>query len=228
MKALRIVIPLALGAVAGLINFFVMRSMTSTLDLVVVREEVRQGTELTDAMLDKEPVRADVALFRSAVPWSERGLLLRRRVNRTIGAREVVFFRDVRGGGEEVRENLRPGEISLTVPVRLQRMAPGIQPGDEVAFLVLAAPRAGAPSGEDAQAARRVGPFRVLGMAELGDATRPLAYGEEPLRKLVVAVPDPGPTGKLDAGARLLEEALRGRRAERVLAAEFYRQGARK
>src|SRR5262249_10135494 len=125
MKALRILIPLALGAAAGLINFFVMRSMTNTLDLVVVREEVRQVTELTDAMLDRESVGADVAIFRSAVPWSERGLLLRRRVNRTLGAREVVFFRDVRGGGEEVRENLRSGEISLTVPVRLQRMAPG-------------------------------------------------------------------------------------------------------
>jgi hypothetical protein len=221
MTALRVLIPIILGVVAGLINYLVMRSVTTTLDLVAVKDEVKLGTELTPEMFDKVSLRADAKIFRSAVPWSDRGMLVRRRVNRPLRAGEVVLFADVRHeGGEDVRRNLRPGEASLTAVVPQKRMPPGIRPPDEVTFILAPSTEGGEVTGPG----RLVGPFRVVG---LGDLTDPSLTGRMPrdegMRKVIVAIPATTP---LPPSARALEEALRGRSTERIVALELYRPGA--
>src|SRR5262249_2339584 len=145
---------------------------------VVLHEDAAAGTELTATMLGKVSVRADRALFRTAVPYSERGLLLNRRLNRALKAGEGVCFADVRNeGGEDVRANLRPGEASLTVAVRQGGMAPGIRAGDQVGFLLGPGEAAPRPTGTTGvESGRLVGPFRVLGVGALSDPTLGVPY----------------------------------------------------
>jgi hypothetical protein len=165
-------------------------------------------------------VCADREIFRSAVPYAERGVVLRRRVGRALAAHEVLLFADVRQDAEDdVRANLRPGESSLTVPVPQARVAPSLRVGDEVAFLLA--------EGKPPADRRLLGPFRLVGFGARADPFQATALGKEEVRKVVVAV-TPGPEGKLDPGARLLDEALRARpleRSERLLAVEHYRAG---
>jgi hypothetical protein len=221
VTSLRVLIPLGLGLAAGLLNFIALRSATAPLYVVVVRDNVKVGTELTDRMLDRLSVRADRELVKSAVPYEERGLVVGRRVNRPMQAGEIVFFSDVRiYGGEEIRDNLRPGEVSLTMIAKHSRIAPGLRIGDEVSIVV--AERPGTASA-GAIVSRVVGPFRLVGFGEHADPYLGGPGRLEPVRKVVVAAPV-GRGGLLDSHANALERAAQSG-DDGILAVEFYRLG---
>lgn len=219
MTARAILIPLALGLAAGLINFVVMRGATAPLELAAVKDDVKPGTELTEAMLEKVSVRADAKLFASAVPYSERGILIGARVGRALKAHEVVLFADVRQDfADDIRANLRAGEMGFTVPVRQNRITPSLKAGDEVGFLIV---------GDDATP-RVVGPFRLVGFGERSDPFQGAAMGRLEARKVVVALPV-AKEGDLDARVKALNDAIRQsgstEKTERVLGVEHYRAG---
>jgi len=224
MNALRIVIPLTLGLIAGVINFYAVRGTSPPIDLVAVKEDTKAGTEIRGPdMLVKVRVRADAPdILKSAVPWADRGVLLNRKLNRPMAAGEVILFADVQPEGvEDVASQLRPGEVSFTFPVRASRIAPGLRPGDTVAVVV------DASEGGDEKGLRRVVPVRLLAVGER-EAVRGMT-GEE-MRKVTVAVAvnarrDLSPEGvTLDTALTPTEGDRRGR----ILAVEFYRPGAGK
>ena len=137
MSALRVILPIVLGVVAALLNFVVLRGSIAPLELTTLRTEVKADTEITEDMLERLSVRADKEIFKSAVPYSERGLLLGRRVTRPISAGEVLLYADVHNLDEEnIRLYLKPGETTLTIPVKSSRIAPGLRRGDSVGVLV--------------------------------------------------------------------------------------------
>ena len=220
MNSVRLLVPLGLAVLAGGINFVVLRKSAATLDLVVVKEKVKAGTPLTEDMLGKLPLRADPAVFKSAVPYADRGVLLGRQLTRDLAEGEAVLFADVRAELDDIRPRLRAGESSLTLTMRAGRLAAGIRPGDEVMFLV------GSPRGSSESAskgARLLGPFRVLALADRAERSSVSSGSPDEPRKLIVAVQF-GADGRLDDKGQQLEEAARGN-APAIQAVEFFRPG---
>ena len=212
MSAMRLLLPVVLGVVAAALNFMVLRGGTAPLELTTIRSDVKADTVLTDDMLEPLPVRADAGIFKSAVPYKQRGVaLLNRRVNRAIGAGEALLFTDVRTLDEEnFSLYLKPGESTLTVPVQVLRVSSGLQRGDSVGFLVAANPRNDPlrnllKTPAPAMSARRMlGPFRLLSLSAI-DASSIAASRD--LRLVTVAVTRTA-DGRLTSDVAALDEAL--------------------
>jgi hypothetical protein len=227
MNALRVILPVVLGVAAAILNFIVLRGSTAPLELTVFRSEVKADTELTEDMLDRLPVRAEKEVFKTAVPYSKRGLLLGRRVTRPISAGEALLFSDVQNLDEEnVRLYLKPGETSLTVPVKSSRVAPGLRRGDSIGVLVTVRPAMDPTKTvltPPPPTTRLLGPFRLLSLGTPVDPYRAAGLGDA--RLLLVAI-KPGPNGKLDPMVVTLQEAISagasGASDLGVMAVEFY------
>jgi hypothetical protein len=220
MNSVRLLVPVALAVLAGGINFVVIKKSTATLDLVVVKEKVKADTPLTEEMFGKLSLRADQAVFKSAVPYADRGVLLGRQLTRELAEGEAVLFADVRSQLDDIRPLLRPGESSLTLTLKAGRMATGIRPGDEVMFLI--GTQRGV-SDSTGKGARLLGPFRVLALADRAERGVSGTGPDEP-RKLIVAVTFAA-DGRLEDKGQQLEEAARGN-APTIQAVEFFRPGA--
>lgn len=230
MSALRVIVPVVLGIVAALLNFLVLRGSTASLELTAVRTEIKADTELTEDMLERLPVRADKEIFKSAVEYSKRGLLLGRRVHRPLAAGEVLLYADVQNLEEEnIRLYLQPGETTLTIPVKPTRIAPGLRRGDSVAVLVAVRPtmelmKTKTSMKTPAVATRMLGPFRLLSLGTPVEPGRAAFFGE--LRQVTVAT-KPGPNGQLDPSVATLQEAIAGMSSGNanesgVLSVEYY------
>jgi hypothetical protein len=230
MKALRIILPVGLGILAAVLNFVVLKGSTAPLELTAVSNDVKAGTELTEGMLERVAVRGDRAIFKSAVPYSDRGLLLGRRVTRVLTSGEVVMWTDVQNADEEnLRIYLNPGESTETFPVKPSRIARGLRRGDPVGILVSA--KSWPNDSKSSKGAtlpvvsrRMVGPFRLLSLGTPLDPSRS-ALTESNL--VSVAVPRPT-SGRLDPNVEALDEAISamasGSSAEvGVLAVEHYK-----
>jgi hypothetical protein len=171
-------------------------------------------------MFGKLSLRADQAVFKSAVPYADRGVLLGRQLTRELAEGEAVLFADVRSQLDDIRPLLRPGESSLTLTLKAGRMATGIRPGDEVMFLI--GTQRGV-SDSTGKGARLLGPFRVLALADRAERGVSGTGPDEP-RKLIVAVTFAA-DGRLEDKGQQLEEAARGN-APTIQAVEFFRPGA--
>jgi hypothetical protein len=229
MKVLRLVLPIVLGVMAAALNLLILRGNIAPLELTVIRSDTKAETELTDDMLDRVTVRADKEIFKSAVPYADRGLLLGRRVLRPLSAGEVILYADVHNLEEEnIRLYLQPGESTLTMPVKPSRIAPGLRRGDEVGILVaktasgVKPPMTGGPS----TAGRRIlGPFRLLSLGAPVDPYRAMGLGE--MRMVMLAVTRT-PDGRLDPKVTALDEAIAsglapgGGPESGILAVEYY------
>ena len=229
MNALRVVLPVVLGIAAAMLNFIVLRGSAAPLELVTVHADVKADTELTEDMLERLPVRAEKDVFKSAVPYAERGLLLGRRVTRPLSAGEVVLYGDVNNLDEEnIRMYLKPGESTLTMPVKMTRIAPGLRRGDAVGILVAARPARGLPpmkaSAGGSGDYRILGPFRLLSLGAV-DRYKAMGFGDS--RMVMIAVTRLA-DGRLDPTVAALDEAIAyrptsGNGAEGgVLAVEYY------
>jgi len=222
-KSLGWLVPVVLGVVAGGIYLIAIRSGTKTIELVGVSQNLRAGAELTDDVMVRVSVRADKAIFRSAVRWEDRGLLVARRVGRSLVEGELVLFADVRQSANDASINLNPGETSRTVAVAQNRIVPGLRVSDNVVFLVLG-------DGAEAEAEpvpdkkgrrpvshdREIGPFRVVGLSDRSELS-----GREELRQVVVAVKKDGSGLPAEKAARdALDDAISGARGQRILAIE--------
>jgi|GEM_PF-2000125 len=222
MSVLRILIPIALGLTAGVINFLVLRGSTAPVALTVMTKEVRQGSEITEELLEKIEVRADRKVFRSAVPWGERGILLRRRSTRSIGAGEVILYSDVRPELDLVTQNFQAGdERSETFSVRHSRLPPGLKAGDNILIFI-----AGGEVGTLAQPApafnntfTTVGPVRVVGMTERSEPFGGIGMStDNEVRRIAVAIPRDNPQR---IAAPMLSLRTGNDRGEKLLGVEY-------
>jgi len=173
-------------------------------------------------------VRADKEIFKSAVPYSERGLLLGRRVTRPMSAGEVLLYADVHNLDEEnIRLYLKPGETTLTIPVKSSRVAPSLRRGDSVGVLVSVrpAPDPAKPSLKPpAPVTRMLGPFRLISLGAPVDPYRGAIVGDT--RLLLVAI-KPGSNGQLDPSVATLQEAIAAGASGNdsgVLGVEYFQQ----
>lgn len=229
MNALRIFIPLGLGLIAGLVNFVVVRGLTAPIEVVGVNDDLRAGTVFTKPdVLVKVQIRTENKdILRSAIPWSERGTLMDRKLNRPLAKGELVLFADVRTDtAEDVQALLQGDEISYTFAVRNSRVAPGLQLGVEVGILIETPSPDG---GRERGIAKVIGPFRLVGMSERPDPAR-AASGVDEYRKVSVAV-KPSAKKELEGFVSDLETAAAAtdgggatERRNRILAVEYYKQ----
>jgi hypothetical protein len=199
----RILVPLILAFAAGLINFVVVYGLVAPLELVAVNQDVKAGETITEAMLDRLTVRADRKLFASVVAYPDRGVIIGGRLSRALKSGEAVLFTDVQlETSDDFRNALRPEEDTMTIAVRPPRIAPGLRQGDQVIFTMPA------PAGAADPSPRRLGPFRLLGFGERGDAFQAAALNREETRKVVVARPAK-PSTEVAAMIQALQEAVR-------------------
>jgi hypothetical protein len=230
MSALRVIVPIVLGVIAAILNFIVIKGSTSPLELTSIRTDIKADTEIAEDMLERVQVRADKEIFKSAVPYSERGLLLGRRVTRPMSAGEVVLYADVHNLDEEnIRLFLKPGETTLTIPVKSSRVAPSLRRGDSVGVLVSVRPapdptKTGIrpPTSET----RMLGPFRLLSLGAPVDPYRGAVIGDT--RLLLIAI-KPGPKGQVEPAVATLQEAIASSASSSggesgVLAVEYFQQ----
>ena len=220
-KSLGWMVPIVLGVIAGAIYLVAVRSGTKTIELVGASQNMRAGADITDDVLVRVSVRADRAILRSAIRWEDRGLLIGRRVNRSLVEGELILFTDVRQAVGDTSANLKSDERSRTVSVPQVRVVPGLRVGDSVVFLAVGDPGDVEPdSGTDKKARRpperEIGPFRVVGLSERSEGG-----GRDEQRQVVVAVKLPGSGTPAERAARdALDDALTGARGQRIVAAE--------
>jgi hypothetical protein len=193
--SVRIIISLLLALVAGLINFVYVRGLATPRELVAANANLKPDTEITDVtgttQITKFTVRTDHKdLFKSAVPWAERGVLLHRKVTREISTGEAIFYTDVRTEGtDNVQAQLRPGEQSYTFVLRESRIAPGVKVGDAV-VVVTTDDLSTVSDPAASQGNRRVvGPYRVVGLVT--NSTDPIRIQgiQDEFKKVSLAIP---------------------------------------
>jgi predicted homoserine dehydrogenase-like protein len=229
MNLLRIVLPVMLGVVAAVLNFIVLRGSTAPLELTTISADVKADTELTESMLDRIAVRADREIFKSAVPYSDHGLLLGRRVTRDMTKGEVVMWADLHNVDEEnIRLYLKPRESTFTFPVKPTRIARGLKRGDSVGVFVAVKSTPNTLKATNNGLAlpttnrRRLGPFRLLSLGTPVDPSRML-LGESSVVTVAVM---PRADGQLDADTAALDEAISsmtpGNNSDGVVAVEYY------
>jgi hypothetical protein len=194
MNYVRILIPVGLGLAAAFLNFYLVWSMVAPVELVVAKEDIKAGNELNAEMLDKVSVHADPKLFRSVVPYAERGAaLLQLRAKRELSRGEVILFDDVWRKG--ARPELRPGEKALTVSVRRNRTPSNLRVNDWIEFRVYdELPRSGPlldgrDKGPSPKSIPPFGPFRVVGLDDDESLETQSARSTERVRKITVAIP---------------------------------------
>lgn len=176
-----LMIPLALGLAAGVINFMVISGTVKPMEFIALKEKTKAGTLLTEQMFTKVAIRGDRKLLSSVYPWSQRGQLEHYRLTRDMEADELILIYDTRrDSADEIRMNLKPGEDAYTVLVRSHHITPSLKPGDEVSFMALTEAK-GVPEA--------LGPFRLLGMGARSDPQSLLAQGRQEQRQVVVAIP---------------------------------------
>lgn len=215
----RILLPVALGLVAAVANFLALNSGPAPIELVVLARDLQRGETLAAEHFGKLAVRADAPpLLQSAVTWEKAGVVLGRRVTRAMKKGEVLFYRDAQeDAGDDVRANLRPGELARTITVATERLAANLRPGDPVGLLVAEGNR----DGEGRAGVRLVGPYRLLSTGEKLATTT-----NDRIRHVVVAVPLGATSGRLSEVGGALEKALAtrsGRNDDRVVGIELYR-----
>lgn len=163
---MKLLIPLALGIVAAIVNFAVLKQSVSSREFVVARVPIESGQEITQDLLTTREVSGHAAaMLKSAVPAEgHESLVLGRRAGRHIEADDLLLWQDVNVPSELAP---RPGEDALTISLDGVAVVPRLLiVGQEVTFIVNIEddPTAVDPT-QPLEAAARfepIGPFRLL------------------------------------------------------------------
>jgi hypothetical protein len=151
---IKLLIPLALGIVAAVINWSVLSSGTSPVYYVTVNKALNVGEPFLLEMaspLGLPPQFRD--LSKTIVPYRDRGVLSGRIVRRRIEAGDPIFFADTDLGGEWLA--LDPSEELFPVEIGEVAVDPGLlRIGNRIRF------RVPPLSGEDGP--QWIGPFRIV------------------------------------------------------------------
>ncbi len=152
--AIKLLIPLALGVIAAVINWTVVSSGTQPVYYVTVKQAINVGEPFRlemAAQLGLPPSFRD--LSQTIVPYRDRGVLSGRIVRRRIEAGDPIFFSDTDLGGEwlalDPSEELFPLELDgVSVDSQLLRI------GNEIRIRV--------PPSEGETSPPWLGPFRIV------------------------------------------------------------------
>jgi hypothetical protein len=211
MNIYRIAIPAALGLFAALANFMALRSASASVEIVVTSADLQPGDVVTPEHLTRTRVQAKGPFEVAAVRFADHGVLLGRKVNRSLKKGEVLFYRDVEDEAERIRSNLRRDEITRTVEAPAAIIAPGLRVGDEVVF-VFEDTRPAAKGAENT-GTRLLGPYRLVGLQKKAGSTRS-AY------QVVVAIA--APNGRPGPEGLALQQATRGAKAAPLVGVEHF------
>ncbi len=152
--AIKLLIPLALGVVAAMVNWMVLSANTQPIKFVTVKQRMEVG-DLFDLekCTELEVPPSFNSLSKSAVRYEDRGVLSGRRVRRAIEQNDPVFFADTDLSGKwltlEKTEELFPVELDdVAVDDKLLRI------GNQIRFRV--------PAMDDEDSPPWVGPFKIV------------------------------------------------------------------
>ena len=115
---IKLIIPIGLGIAAAVVNSMVLSAQTKPVKFVRAASDIPRGQVFTQDNLEvlEFPGIDARGLSKSAIPWSEVGILLGQRAVRDLVAGDVVFFQDFGVRGAEL--NIRPGEVANQISIR--------------------------------------------------------------------------------------------------------------
>lgn len=170
---IRVLLPVGLGLLAGLLNFAAIHHKVAPETFVTVSRDIQFGEPLAEGESDLQQLTlsGDVDLLKtSAVLWKDRYILLKKRAPRKLRKGDLLLFQDALQSTE-----LEPGDGEVSLPVSIERI-PNVPRlllvGEEIGFLV-ARPRS-APTSSSALPITSepdvdpeyVGPFRLLSVGD--------------------------------------------------------------
>lgn len=173
---MRLGIPLALGAVAGVMNWSSNISRIAPLDCVRVDSDLPRGEKFSEGNLVRIEISGDLKrLPDTAVPWDDRAVLYGRPTPRDLKKGDLVLWRDATPTPKELPA--REGEVLMSVSLGRMTVVPDfIRVGQEVGFLIERASKSREANNESAPEQRAkaeyVGPFRVLAVGKRVSAAR--------------------------------------------------------
>jgi hypothetical protein len=170
----RILIPVALAAVAALANFMLLKRATATTSVLVLSREIQAGEPLKESDLTRSEVKADPGVFDSAYPAANQNELVGMRLRRTMKAGELLIKYDVDVDGQNWV--LRPGERDADLYMPAADLPHGLTSNVQIEFIV---------PGETIGKPQILGPYRLL-----GTSTVPSKLTREPFVRISFAGSD--------------------------------------
>lgn len=191
----KMLIPIGLGLLAGILNMMLLQSSTAPVEFVTVTEDVRYGDILTSDVLAPVELPSSFAhLKETAYRWEDVGTLYERPIQRPLRKGDLVMFRDVETEGW--KSNLRPGEEGVDVPLKKFSLDGALSIGQEITFVI----RPGTRS------TIKVGPFRLIALGnQIVDSEREGQSHLAGVKQVSVAVPEK-PSAEAAKQTELLEQ----------------------
>jgi hypothetical protein len=156
--SIKLLLPIALGIAAAMVNMAIMSSRVAPVDFVQVTRDIKVGEVFTDADLAVLPIAGNQAerLKKTAFDYTSVGKLIGRPAQRQFFDGDIVFFRDFEVGA--ARYELRKGERGVPVPLMLGcAKPPRLEIGDLVKLRFKTDPAGGSALH---------GPYRVVSIGD--------------------------------------------------------------
>lgn len=106
-------IPVAIGLVAAVLNWYSVSSKLQPLPYVGVSEHVNPGDAISKDMLVRLEINGDPGLAQAALPWDQRAILFGWRATRRLQKGSLILRRDVIPDGAAVGPDEREFTVSL-------------------------------------------------------------------------------------------------------------------
>lgn len=199
---LKFAIPLVLGALAALVNWWSM-SESEFVEYISVNRDVIPGQVLRseDIQATAIPKNFQGQLDRAAVPFSQNGVIDNNPIQRKLTRGDLLTFRDLGQSGP--KENLSQGEEAYLLPLRGVPYDPEILfVGDLVSFVFPAT------SADEEGESERIGPFRIvsIGASFTRDQS---AGGKGTVDQIGIAVPQLKENPRRKEAEKLLRKLAR-------------------
>lgn len=155
---IKLLIPIALGIAAAMVNMAIMSSRLAPVGFVQVTRDIKVGEVFTAADLAMLPIAGNQAerLMKTAFDYASVGKLIGRPAQRQFYDGDIVFFRDFEVGA--ARYELRKGERGVPVPLVLGcAKPPRLEIGDMVKLRFKTDPEA---------SSALHGPYRVISIGD--------------------------------------------------------------
>jgi hypothetical protein len=166
---LKLAAPAVLGALAGFLNWTIVRSQMAPHAFVVVRQQVKVGEKIEAVALARLEVPGDPERSRKTlIPYEDRDVIIGTRSQRELHPNDLVLWQDVQRPNAEIVAE--PDELILPIDLSGVTVETGLLfPGHLVEFWIAPPKPDGSPPAREATAAgsapldyQLIGPFRIL------------------------------------------------------------------
>lgn len=226
-NAMKLLIPLIIGGIAGGINFWVMSSMTAEETAeehvyIQIAEDVKAGESFTSAEEFKTTQK-----IPSALRWEERHVLKGMKSPRNLKKGDLLLQRDIL---PRQRLDLNPDEeIGVHLSLEDVKYEPSLLTvGKQIGVVVPVLPNAPAEGGSKSPAPRlgtqfrRIGPLRVVSVGRIIEPTPGGQFADGDVDRGTQTVTVAVPKGDGKTFSRELNRLIEANRNDEISAIVFY------